>query len=330
MNTLSTQVLDIADWQAARTPLLERLGIKASAIEQEFFHQGVAVMNESGSAVAVAVLYNNPSLVWKDNPTACFGNFDSENNPKAARLLLEKAQQIAHTIGKTALIGPMNGSTWGDYRVAVDAFEVSYLMDMRHPEYYAELLQAAGLETIGRYVTAKNPSIDFDRDWLASAKQAMAAKDLTFRAIKLDEYEAELERIYQFCMAVFSNNLLFTPISRAGFMAKYLPLKSLIVPQYVILCEDQSGDLCGLLFSTPNYLDNTGKGMVVKTVAKSPDPRFNGLATLLCALLHEKMEEGGFEYVLHAYMEQSNRSNGLSGHFGGHVIKQYELFGQLL
>ncbi len=329
---LSTYFLtDAARWEATRAPLLQRLNALNSApVDVEFFHSGITVVDATGDVQAACALYHNPTLCWEGAPAACFGNFDSENNPGVARLLVESASEISRGMGKTTLLGPMNGSTWSSYRLAVDAFDTTYLLDLQHPPYYADLLRQAGMVTAGRYMTARNSDLSFDRAYLETAQRALTAQNLVFRPIDLDRYEAELAKIYDFCMQVFAHNVLFTPISSAGFYAKYRPIQPFIRPEYVILCEEPSGALCAMLFAIPNYADTQHKGIIFKTIARNPAAQFNGVTSLMGDILHRQMQADGFEYVLHAFMEQHNPSVNLSKHFHGDIIKNYELFVKML
>ncbi|MFN0034881.1 MAG: hypothetical protein ACKVUS_07440 [Saprospiraceae bacterium] len=318
----------IAPWQACQQDLLKRLGItKPSAVEQDFFHCGLAVFGDAAEVLAVCVVYDNPALFFEGKPAGCFGNFDSLNHPEAAKRLLSAASETAADLGKPMLIGPMNASTWGEYRVAVNAFDYTYLLDVQHPHYYADLLRQAGLQPIGRYVTHLDTDLLYNQDRLMRARKLLSPLHLTFRNIDLENYDLELDKIYAFCMASFASNYLFTPIEKGNFKSKYLPLKAFLRPEYIVLCEDELRALRGLIFAVPNYSDAQQKGMVIKTIAKSPSPKFAGLATILGAMLYDKMKADGFQYALHAFMEEHNGSVNLSHYFSGNVVKRYELFG---
>jgi L-amino acid N-acyltransferase YncA len=299
-------------------------------IDVEFFHCGITITDDAGQVRAACVVYDNPALQWEGRPAACFGHFECANDPEAVRRLIEAAAQQARSLGKTALLGPMNGSTWDDYRVAVNGFETTYLLDVQHPPYYADLLRQAGMTVAAHYTTAKTADLTADPVHVPAAQQALEVRGLTIRQIDLDAYEAELASIYAFCMRVFAHNFLFTPISWEHFYAKYEPLRAFIRPEYVLLCTEASGALCGFVFAIPNYADTVGKGLIVKTIARSPEPEFRGVATMTATILRERAQADGFQYMLYAFMEQHNRSVGISEYFKGNIIKNYQLFGLLL
>ena len=258
--------------------------------------------------------------------TACFGQFEALPNQEAVDRLIKAVAEKSRQMGKSLLIGPMNGSTWEEYRLAVDNANFTYLFDLEHPAYYPDLLQAAGMEEFAGYTTNVDRQLSFDAHRLARAEQLLAPLQLTYRNIQLAHLEEELSAVHRFCMSAFAPNLLFTPVAAPRFQAKYLIVKALIRPEYVLLAEDAAGELCGLLFAIPNYQDPDGKGIVLKTLAKRPGKRYAGLATKLGAMFYEKIRADGFEYVIHAFMEDNNASNNVSAYFSGTPAKHYQLF----
>lgn len=300
--------------------------IPAKSGGMEGFDSGWVVVSDSGEALAACVLYNNPNLEHEGLAAACFGQLEALPEPAAVALLLESLCEKSRQMNKRRLIGPMNGSTWEEYRLAVDATDFTYLMDVEHPAYYPELLQAAGMEVLAGYTTNLDRQLQFDARRLARAEQWLAPLQLRYRTIRLDNFGEELAAIHRFCMRSFVKNLLFTPIEEAQFISKYEAIRTWIRPDYVLLAEDMTGELCGLLFALPNYKDSHQKGIVLKTLAKNPGDRYAGLATKLGALFYEKIRSDGFDYVIHAFMEDHNASNNVSAHFSGVPVKRYRLF----
>lgn len=292
----------------------------------DHFDSGWTVVSENGEPLATCVLYDNPALRHEGLAAACFGQFEAQSNQAAVARLIEAVAEKSRQMGKSWLIGPMNGSTWEEYRLAVDNPDFTYLFDLEHPAYYPELLPSAGMEAFAKYTTNVDQHLQFDVRRLARAEQLLAPLHLTYRNIRLAHLEEELAGIYRFCMAAFAQNLLFTPVAAPHFQAKYLTAKALIQPEYILLAEDPAGELCGLLFAIPNYQDPTRKGIVLKTLAKRPGKRYAGLATKLGAMFYEKIRADGFGYVVHAFMEDNNASSNVSAHFSGTPAKHYQLF----
>lgn len=315
-------------WVVEQKALWARMGLeKSPAVEKEFFHCGLAAYDAQAEICCVAVLFDNPHLHWEGKAAACFGHFDSLNNAEAVREMLESAQKIAAELGKGILIGPMNGSTWADYRLAVDGFDQYYTLDLQHPTWYPDLLRQAGLEEIAQYVTQIDQTLQFDESRVEKAHKQLEDKQVNIRSMNLEKYEAELEQVYIFCMESFSRNLLFSPISKATFLSKYLPLKSYLSGDYILMAENESQELVGLFFALPNFADRQRKGMIYKTIAIQPGLRYAGLATIMGEVMEKRIKAAGFEYAMHAFMEAHNRSVNLSHYFCGVDFKRYALFG---
>ncbi len=315
------------DWAPHYHEIRKSIGAGASKPSHaDHFDSGWTVASESGKLLATCVLYDNPALRHEGLAAACFGHFEALPDRAAVARLIEAIAEKSRQMGKSLLIGPMNGSTWEEYRLAVDNPNFTYLFDLNHPAYYPDLLQSAGMEVLAGYTTNIDQQLSFDAHRLARAEQLLAPLQLSYRNIRLAHLEEELAAVYRFCMSAFAQNLLFTPVSAPHFLSKYLTVRALIQPEYVLLAEDPAGELCGVLFAIPNYQDPNRKGIVLKTLAKRPGKRYAGLATKLGAMFYDKIRTEGFEYVVHAFMEDNNASNNVSAYFSGTPAKHYQLF----
>jgi hypothetical protein len=322
-----TPFYDISNWQTAQEALAAALGQKMpNTVHADYFCGAWMVHDAAGRPLATCVLLDNPHLSFQGGAAACFGHFMAKNEPEAVHLLLQTARQKAQQLGKSWLIGPMNGSTWDDYRWAVSNSEFSYLLDIQQPAYYPALVEHAGAEQLADYFTNLDTLLAYDTNRRAKAERLVAPLHLRYRDLDLSRYDDELSRIYAFCMSAFRDNFLFTPISEPWFKGKYLPLQAFIQAQYVLLAEDAEGQLKGLIFAVPNYADTTRRGLILKTIARHPSPRYAGLGTVLGCQIYDRWRADGGHYILHAFMEQSNNSNNLSEHFSGEPIKKYRLW----
>ncbi len=296
-------------------------------INDAFFFAGIVITDSEGQPVAACVLYRNENLHFEGEVAYCFGHFEALNDAVATQQLLQEALALANQQHVNLLIGPMNGSTWDNYRVATDNFEYKYVLDFEHPPYYAALLESvAQCHVLSTYHTKIDCILAYDVEKCQRAEALFHASKLRVRNIDLTNYEAELSRIYQFCMVSFHENLLFTPLAEAVFIEKYRPLKSFLQEKYILIAEDNLGEIKGLMFAIPDFINPTEKGIVLKTLARSPDNQYVGLGTYLGKLLYDQMKIDQFKYAIHAFMEQSNISNNLSRSFSGVTIKNYKLY----
>lgn len=283
---------------------------------------------KNNSPVARCAVFNNPHLKHSNKKAFCFGYFETLNEPESVKHMLKEVEKDAAMAGAEYLIGPMNGSTWDDYRLGVESEYPPFFLEPFYPAYYHTLLQDAGFGRIARYVSHRDSDTDTHEERILQTQKLFAENGVTFRNINLDQYEAELVKLHHFCMNAFRNNFLFTPISLADFVEKYLKIKPAIDPRFVILAENKMQELAGVVFCLHNFNDKKEKGLIIKTIAKHPSVRYGGMGSLLGTMVKQSALQSGYSYILHAFMIEFNASRTLSQHFAGKQIREYYLYGK--
>lgn len=286
------------------------------------------VLFQDGVSVARCCLYHNPDLSYQGQKACCIGNFESVNDTSCSDELFRLVAADAKTDGAEYIIGPMNGSTWDTYRLGTTPGQANFFLEPFYPDYYPKLFTASGFEPIARYVSNTDDTNGLHDGRVRDSEKRFAQQGITFRNMDLDHYEAELEKLYPFCMESFRNNFLFTPLSKTGFIEKYLKVKPYIDPRYVIIAEDSKQNTTGFIFCLANVYDSAQKGMIIKTLAKHPSVRYGGMGNVLASKLKQRALENGYHYIIHAFMIESNASKNLSHYFAGRVWKNYELYGK--
>lgn len=286
------------------------------------------VLLQDGTAAARCCLYHNPALFYQEKKACCIGNFESIDDSRCSTELLRLVTADAKADGAEYAIGPMNGSTWDTYRLGTTADQDNFFLEPYYPEYYPKLFAAAGFGPIAHYLSNRDDEKDLHDERTRELEKRFVEKGMSFRNIDLEHYEAELEKLYVFCMAAFRNNFLFTPLPKESFIGKYLKLKPYIDPKYVIIAEDTERNMVGFIFCLENFYDAKQKGMIIKTIAKHPSARYGGLGNILASKFKQRMLENGYQYTIHAFMIESNASKSLSQHFSGRVWKEYDLYGK--
>ncbi|HET6989892.1 MAG TPA: hypothetical protein VFJ43_01155, partial [Bacteroidia bacterium] len=88
------------------------------SINGEYLHS-CYMITVDGKPQARVALYNNPYLKYQGKKSFCIGNFESVDNAEISDRLLNHVSAEAKKLGAEFLIGPMNGSTWDNYRFSV-------------------------------------------------------------------------------------------------------------------------------------------------------------------------------------------------------------------
>lgn len=235
-------------------------------------------------------------------------------------------------IGKKSegpIIGPINSNTWQKYRLVTDSSgRPPFLLEPSHPEFYVNAWAGAGFRPFAEFHSASMPPQSEEDPRLERVKQRMESVGVRIRNLRIDDYEGELRRLYSVARISFAENLLYTPISEAEFVAMYQPLRANVNPEFVWLAE-QEAQCVGFCFCLPDLLQAQGGGkvdsLIVKTLATLPDRDFAGLGLWLTQLAHQRAAEKGFQSVIHALMHPGSRIK----HFGKdsmEIFRRYTLY----
>jgi hypothetical protein len=249
--------------------------------------------------------------------TAALGRFACDAaEPGAA--LIRQAMARLKAEGFEAVLGPMDGNTWGRHRLVVESDgSRPFMLEPQNPRHYVDAFERSGLKVISRWVSAIRPS---DIPPSASAPPA----GVRLRNFDPSSIEAELTRIHALSLQQFASNHFYVPISLKDFLDSYRPVLPAIDPELVLLAEDESGELKAFLFALPNFNEGPNpKSVILKTYASA----VKGGGSMLANAFHERARKRGFVDVIHALMHETNLSAQHSGNAGGNVFRRYALWG---
>lgn len=288
------------------------------------------VLKKDEEIVGRFALYNNPNLYYQGKHAATIGSYECVDDKEIASELLTHAKRIAKQEGFEYLIGPMEGSTWNNYRFTDDSSEDVFFMEPYHQAYYPEHFIQFGFDKIGSYFSNIAHPISYDSDSLDKMEIAFQEAGMQLRTINLENLAVELEKIADFCNAAFEDNFLFTPIPKKDFVAKYIRFKKYFDPDFIFISEDATGKMNGLFFPIKDYCDETGKRFVLKTMARLKDAPFRGMVEYLGQKTIKKAIEKGFTTSIHAFILNDNVSVEMSKRFSGKPYKSHSLYGMEL
>lgn len=297
-------------------------------VNEEFFLTGVLALKD-GLPIGRIAVYLNPHLVVGGLPTGTLGNYESIDDPDIGARLLDEGMSLLAQSGVEYVIGPMNGSTWDQYRFERSPDQPHFFLEPQHPAWYLDQWQAAGFESIGEYSSSIDHVMDVKED-LQQKVIAIGEKGIRIRQIDLDRYESELELLFHLSLKGFRNNHVYSPISRKSFFAKYLPIKSAIDPAWVLIAENEEREVGGFIFCFPDYWNPSHKHMVIKTLVRHPGRQWAGIGGILSALVIQKAQRDGFDAVIHAMMYDGGGGKSLSSTYQGTLLQEYVLLGKVI
>lgn len=292
------------------------------------FYQGI-VVKASDKILASAALYLNTDVVFEDKIPGFVGAFDAADDQDAVSLLFTEIEHIAQQIGLDFLIGPMNGSTWENYRFHDNPDESRFLMEMQHPGYYPNLWTQNGFQPIASYYSSETFQLQYTDISIAENRDRLIGEGLHIRPVRLGQYEEELIDLYPFLLNAFASNFLYSPLSESSFKEKYLPLKKYLDSDFVLLAY-REGRIVGVFFCIQDFLDRTQKTLIIKTIARDPDPLYRGLGHVMAAQVYQTAYKRGYTRIIHAFLKENGTSTPISNRFFGTPFKTYSLYGKAI
>jgi L-amino acid N-acyltransferase YncA len=296
----------------------------------EDFLKTCYLLLDGGRPVARASVYDNPLLTFRGQHAFALGNYECEDDPAYAHLLLSHISSAVRYEGGEYLIGPMNGSTWENYRFAASHDNPLFFTEPYYHLYYNQHFADAGFEPIAQYYSNIDRHMQADHPAISKREQELREQGVKIRPIDLLHFGEEIERIYAFNNIAFRTNFLYTPIDQEAFIRKYTQTKKYIDPAFTLVAEDADENLIGYYFCLHDFLNPNEKSLIVKTLARHPDPRWSGLGHVIGNIVYRKAIEQGYTSAIHSFIYQQGTSTKLSAAFSGVNYRDYVLYGKKL
>jgi hypothetical protein len=252
--------------------------------------------------------------------TAALGSFECDAAEPGAVLIREAMVRLKKE-GFGAVLGPMDSNTWGRHRLVVESDgSRPYMLEPQNPLHHVQAFDQSGLKIVSRWVSAIRPSNIPPSDSPPPA-------GIRLRNFDLVRAEEELARIHALSLEQFASNHFYVPISQKAFLDSYRPILPAVVPDLVLMAENEAGELKAFLFAVPNYSEGPNpQAVILKTYAS----QVKGGGSMLANAFHERARQHGFAHVIHALMHETNLSAQHSDRTGGKVFRRYALWGGAL
>ena len=276
---------------------------------------------QDGAPVARAALTPNAHM---PADTLLFGFFEAEDNLPAARMLFDAMAEHGGAVGRRRLVGPVNGSTWNAYRIALPE-GTPFFLDVISQPYYQSLFENSGFDTLADYFSSKSDLDENAFPNLGKHHNYFISKGLHVNKFDPSQAEAQLREIHALSCRAFKGNVLYTPVAEGPFMAKYLPLIAKADPQFIFMLRDQAGRLVGYHFAIRNMLCRDRLELVQKTIALSPELRGQGLGGYLMENCRRTAWQNGYSAVYHALMYAGNISTRFNA-ARQRIVRRYKLY----
>jgi len=280
------------------------------------------------------------SVWWRAAPPldgetlGVIGHFRASPSADAAAVaeVLVRACVELRNAGCTRAVGPLDGNTWRSYRfVTWRGDRPRFALEPDQPDVWPGWWVAAGFAAYEEYFSALVDDLAAHDARLDGAWARLQAAGISIRAVRRDDFEAELAHIFAVSEIAFRDNVLYTPLPRMDFAAMYAGAQQIVRPELCLVAE-RAGAPVGFVFAIPDF-EQARRGaavdtLVVKTLAVLPGREFAGLGKILLERCQQAGHALGFRAAIHALMHAGNTSRNLGGR--AREIRRYTLFSRKL
>ncbi len=295
------------------------------------YGEGCAFVVKRGGEVLGRALAN---LNWHarggDSPVGYIGMWECVADEAAAAALLEAAAQwlAAAPRNVKAIVGPVDFSTWHSYRFTIHDDEMAepFWLEPMTARHSPAQWRSFGFKPSHRYVSTVGTNLELLKK--TDGVEEAQSQGYTFRRVRLDEFERELEIIWRLSLAGFADMRLFTPIGWQEFKALYAGMSRIVLPEYVwFALAPETNEEVGFCFSIPNWINSaraTGgseslfakmkflrsrgnpPGLVIKSMAILPEHQSVSVGSALMEIAYREGLKRGCNTFYHALMSAGN------------------------
>lgn len=202
----------------------------------------------------VAAIHNTRHVARHDEPVGFFGFFETERDPETAGALLDAAGDWLRGRGLETMRGPASFSTNEEAGLLVEGFHLPPAVMMPYnPPWYRDLLEGHGFreaKTLVSYWLDHNQPPDY----LLRAEKLVKRRypGVTVRALRMEDWDREVERIRTLYNDAWRDNWGFVPMTDAEFRHLAKDLKPVVDPELALIAEDEAGEPVGFALSLPD------------------------------------------------------------------------------
>jgi hypothetical protein len=187
-----------------------------------------------------------------------FGFFECEEDPEAARALVEAAARWLRERGRERMLGPMDFTTNDECGLLVEGYERRpTVLTPWHPPHYREMLEGLGL----------TKKVDLLMWWLelgdlaegnefhplihAAAEQSRNEHGVVVRNVRKRDLDADFKALLDVYNEAWGSNWGFVPVTDAERRSHTKDLKPVLAEQWMMVAE-RDGEVVGGAITLPD------------------------------------------------------------------------------
>ncbi len=282
-----------------------------------------------------------------------FGFFEFYNDPDIPTALIEFAKQWARANDLTSLYGPFNLDYEDSYGILLEGRDRPPAILCGHtPDYYAGVLEGMGFEPSRGSNLAYAYDFRGDNSGLEEvyrfAERVKKRRDFTIRTADLQNWEAEIDRVYELinpCLQHLPGHINWRREVVHETMEPFVDLAD----QDLLLFAEDHGKTIGFFPALPNfnevlihanglrypwdylkawwYSKKPIRSASIKTALVLPEYWGSGVAILLFAEIAKRLTSKGYDWVDISLTSDDNpRTPMLAERIGAKLYKRYQVY----
>jgi len=282
-----------------------------------------------------------------------FGFFECEDDPEAARALLDSAQAFHRESGAKRSQGPFSFSINEESGLLVKGFDAPLMIMMPYnPPYYAELVEGAGFRKAKDLYAWRYSIGQVPKEAAEVAEIVAQTPGLVVRHVDMKDLKSELEKVMDIFNSAWSENWGFVPLTNEEIAKVAKDLKPILRPAVALLAE-VNGEPAAMCIAVPNIYEiiqdlkgrlfpfgifkllsrvkrhsyKSGRLMLLGVKKEHRNTVLGGLSILLYAEINKRSIAQGAEWgELSWTLEDNQKVNAGIEFMGGKKYKVYRIY----
>ena len=285
--------------------------------------------------IAIDQLEKGRLLAYIEKGQAYIGWYECTEDLSIHNQLMDEAVEWLESKGADSIIGPVNGTTWGNYRFNLECEYPLFPGEPYQPLYYVDFWEQSGFEEEIYYKTEVPPKDIIQPSDLNQVQTLLSQYGISvahFPKVLGEKLENQLYIFYDEC---FQENPLYSLIDKKTYVELSRKAESILDEEHSFLLKDQKGLPIAVFVSFVDVYheakvavkEHQRKKLIIKTIATHPNYQNKQIGTIMVNLIHNLAYENGYDEVIHAMMYVGNLTSKVgSKKFQTKVLRTYALF----
>ncbi|AFY39350.1 GCN5-related N-acetyltransferase [[Leptolyngbya] sp. PCC 7376] len=259
------------------------------------------------------------------------GDISATNQEEFSALLRHGCAELKKQGCKLA-IAPIDGNTWQRYRVVTETDNSPpFFLESPYQTLNPQVFTQEGFEVVSSYHSRRVADLQTTDRRSPRIAVRLSKLGITIRHLDIANLEQELENLYPVVHQSFQSHFLYSQISKKDFIEQYLGLEKYIIPELILIAENQT-KIVGFILAIPDLLNPNQRNnarVIFKTLGILPERKYSGLGILLLEKIREKSMQMGFQEAVYALIQSGGLCDNMTRNHG-ELFRRYALFGKTL